>query len=56
MYLPTRYTTKLTAASIALLTVTVFLCVAVKSQEPAQTKPAAAAPTQSPSPASKDQK
>ena len=55
MYLPTRYTTKLTAASIALLTVTVFLCVAVKSQEPAQTKPAAAAPTQSPSPASKEQ-
>src|ERR1700750_2016953 len=56
MYLPTRYTTKLTAASIALLTVTVFLCVAVKSQEPAQNKPAAPAPAQSPSPASKEQK
>src|ERR1700752_4611975 len=54
MYLPTRYTTKLTAASIALLTVTVFLVVAVKSQEPVQDKPAAAAPTQTPSPAQKE--
>src|ERR1044072_4218871 len=49
-----HYTTKLTAASIAFLTVTVFLCVAVKSQEPAQEKPAAAAPAQSPSPATKE--
>src|SRR6185295_17125421 len=57
-----HYTTKLTAASIAFLTVTVFLCVAVKSQEPAQDKaqdkPAAAAPAQSPaqnpSPATKE--
>src|ERR1044071_8454826 len=58
MYLPTRYTTKLTAASISLLTVTVFMCVVVKSQEPAQKKPekpAAAAPAQSPSPAPKEQ-
>src|SRR4029078_9586824 len=49
-----HYTTKLTAASAALLTVTIFLCVAVKSQEPAQDKPAAAAPAQSPSPATKE--
>src|SRR6185503_17603824 len=50
-----HYTTKLTAASAALLTVTIFLCVAVKSQEPAQDKPAAAAPAQqSPSPTTKE--
>jgi hypothetical protein len=55
MYSLTRYTTKITAASISLLTVTVFFCVAVNSQEPTtQDKPAAAAPTQSPSPPAKE--
>ena len=35
MYFPTRYATKITAASISLVTVTVFLALTVQSQEPA---------------------
>src|SRR5262245_6310400 len=61
MYLPTRYATRITAASIALLAVTVFFALAAhsQSQEPAQDKPKekqnAPAATQSPSPAPKPQ-
>ena len=56
----TRYATKITAASISLLAVTVFFALAVQSQnqEPAQDKPQEkqpAAATQSPSPATKQQ-
>jgi Ca-activated chloride channel family protein len=55
MYFPTRYATKITAASISLVTVTVFLVLTVQSQEPAtQDKPAAA--TQTPAQKPKDQK
>jgi hypothetical protein len=54
MYFPTRYATKITAASISLVTVTVFLVLTVQSQEPAtQDKPAAA--TQTPAQKPKDQ-
>jgi Mg-chelatase subunit ChlD len=60
MYLPTRYATKITATSISIIAVTVFFTLAVQSQEPAQDKAlekqGAAAATQSPSPAPKDQK
>ena len=57
MYFPTRYATKITAASFSLVTVTVFFVLAAHSQEPAaQDKPAAAAPSQSPSPTQKQQK
>jgi len=48
MYLPTRYATKITAASISILAATIFT-LAVQSQEPAtQDKPAAAAPSPTP--------
>src|SRR6185369_5139949 len=54
MYFPTRYATKITAASISILTITVFFALAVQSQEPvAPDKPAPAAPTQTPTPAPK---
>src|ERR1044072_2037757 len=43
MYLPTRYATKITAASISLVTVTFVLTFAVQSQEPAKDKPTAPA-------------
>jgi Ca-activated chloride channel family protein len=62
MYLPTRYATRITAASISLLAVTIFFALAAHSQnqEPAQAKPqekqTAPAATQSPSPAPKQQK
>ena len=62
MYLPTRYATKITAASISLIAVTFVFTWAAQSQEPAQQektpasapasqdKSATPAPTQSPSP------
>ena len=43
MDFPTRYATKITAASISLVTVTVFLVLTVQSQEPAAQDKAAAA-------------
>src|SRR5436309_868001 len=49
MHLPTRYVTKITIASISLLVACVF-SLAVHSQEPAQDKPATAAPSQTPAP------
>src|SRR6185295_16029137 len=56
MHLPTRYATKIGAASISLLAVTVFFALAAQSQNqdpaPAQDKPAASQ-TPSPSPAPK---
>src|SRR5688500_9124537 len=52
MYLPTRSTT-ITVASISFLAVTCIFSFVVQSQEPAQDKPAAAAPTQTASPAPK---
>src|ERR1041385_2961953 len=57
MYLPTRYATRITAASISLLAVTILFALAAHSQnqEPAQEKPqekqSAPAATQSASPA-----
>jgi Ca-activated chloride channel family protein len=52
MYLPTRYATKITAASISLITVTFVLTWAVQSQEPAKEKsPASAAQEKSTAPA-----
>ena len=44
MYFPTRYTTKITAASISLIAVTFVFSFSVESQEPAQVKPASSAP------------
>src|SRR5687768_11626464 len=46
MYFPTRYTTKITAASISLIAVTFVYSFSVESQEPAQDKPAASKPAQ----------
>ena len=43
MYLPTRYATKITAASISLIAFSCFFSFSVQSQEPTQTKPAAPA-------------
>ena len=51
MHLPTRYVTKITAASVSLIIVSFVCSLAVHSQEPAQNKPATAAPTQTPAPA-----
>jgi len=55
MHLPIRYATKIGAASISLLAVTVFFSLAAQSQsqDPPQEKPAAPAATQTPSPAPK---
>ena len=53
MHLPTRYATKIGAASISLLAVTVFFTLAAQSQnqDPAQEKPAASQiPSPSPAP------
>ena len=47
--MPTRYVTKITAASISLVVISFVFSLAVHSQEPAQDKPAA--PTQTPAPA-----
>ena len=48
MYRPTRYATKITAASISLIAVTFVFCLTVDSQtqEPAQDKPTATTPGQ----------
>ncbi|HJU92474.1 MAG TPA: VWA domain-containing protein, partial [Pyrinomonadaceae bacterium] len=45
MYFPTRYATKVTAASISLIAVTFVFSLSVESQEPAQDKPAASTTT-----------
>src|SRR5690242_2446036 len=52
MHLKTRYATKVGAASISLLAVTVFFSLGAhsQSQDPPQQKPAAPAASQSPSP------
>jgi len=51
MHLPTRYATKMTAASISLITVTFVFTWAVQSQEPPKEKPAPAAQEKSTTPA-----
>src|ERR1044071_1966900 len=55
MHLPIRYATKIGAASISLLAVTVFFSLPAQSQsqDPPQEKPATPAATQTPSPAPK---
>src|SRR5215510_7295380 len=52
MHLPTRYATKIGAACISLLAVTVFFSLAAQSQsqDPPQEKPALATPSPSPTP------
>ena len=55
MYFPTRYATKITAASISLVTVTVFLVLTVQSQEPAAQDKSAATTSQTPAQKQKDQ-
>jgi Ca-activated chloride channel family protein len=51
MYLATRYATKITAASVSLLAVSLLFSLAAHSQEPTQQdKPAPAAASQTPSP------
>jgi Ca-activated chloride channel family protein len=56
MYFPTRYATKITAASISLVTVTVFLVLTVQSQEPAAQDKSPATTSQTPAQKQKDQK